>query len=215
MDSKVNAATWALDRGVSVVICNGTQDKAIKTIIAGRKVGTFFTETAAGGPTPVDMLAENGISIWVLQHFFCLRSYIYIVVLLENDDDKTSSKLRIIFVKLNKISPFGVPKEFYQHHFLRVLSSKTIVETINWIIVSNERELIALQIHCYWRIVLLFLVQRHSRKRNTNIIRITNYCIDLQSRKNRSSIGITFLKIAPNIFNATDKVELFKSLPLT
>lgn len=62
MDSKVNAATWALDRGVSVVICNGTQDKAIKTIIAGRKVGTFFTETAAGGPTPVDMLAENARS---------------------------------------------------------------------------------------------------------------------------------------------------------
>lgn len=60
MDSKVSAATWALDRGVSVVICNGTQDKAIKTIIGGRKVGTFFTETAAGGPTPVDTLAENG-----------------------------------------------------------------------------------------------------------------------------------------------------------
>lgn len=60
MDSKVNAATWALDRGVSVVICNGTQDKAIKTIIAGRKVGTFFTETLSGGPTPVDTLAENG-----------------------------------------------------------------------------------------------------------------------------------------------------------
>ncbi|XP_055307359.1 delta-1-pyrroline-5-carboxylate synthase [Sitodiplosis mosellana] len=61
MDSKVNAATWALDRGVSVVICNGTQDKAIKTIIAGRKVGTFFTETAAGGHS-VDMLAENARS---------------------------------------------------------------------------------------------------------------------------------------------------------
>lgn len=60
MDSKVAAATWALDRGVSVVICNGTQEKAIKTIIGGRKVGTFFTETAAGGPTPVDTLAENG-----------------------------------------------------------------------------------------------------------------------------------------------------------
>lgn len=60
MDSKVSAATWALDRGVSVVICNGTQEKAIKTIIGGRKVGTFFTETAAGGPTPVDTLAENG-----------------------------------------------------------------------------------------------------------------------------------------------------------
>lgn len=60
MDAKVSAATWALDRGVNVVICNGTQEKAIKTIIGGRKVGTFFTETTAGGPTPVDTLAENG-----------------------------------------------------------------------------------------------------------------------------------------------------------
>lgn len=61
MDSKVNAATWALDRGVSVVICNGTQDKAIKTIISGRKVGTFFTETSTGGAAPSEYLAENGI----------------------------------------------------------------------------------------------------------------------------------------------------------
>lgn len=60
MDSKLNAATWALDRGVSVVICNGSQDKAIKTIINGRKVGTFFTETQNTGRTPVEFLAENG-----------------------------------------------------------------------------------------------------------------------------------------------------------
>ncbi|KAL5290612.1 ALDH18A1 family protein [Megaselia abdita] len=59
MDSKVKAATWALDRGVSVVICNGMQEKAIKTIIGGRKVGTFFTESNDGGSAPVDMLAEN------------------------------------------------------------------------------------------------------------------------------------------------------------
>uniref|UniRef100_A0A0K8U7Q4 Delta-1-pyrroline-5-carboxylate synthase n=1 Tax=Bactrocera latifrons TaxID=174628 RepID=A0A0K8U7Q4_BACLA len=59
MDSKVKAATWALDRGVSVVICNGMQEKAIKTIIAGRKVGTFFTESTEGFSTPVDVLAEN------------------------------------------------------------------------------------------------------------------------------------------------------------
>lgn len=64
MDSKVSAATWALDRGVNVVICNGTQEKAIKTIIGGRKVGTFFTENAVGGPTPVDTLAENGKCSW-------------------------------------------------------------------------------------------------------------------------------------------------------
>lgn len=59
MDSKVSAATWALDRGVSVVICNGTQEKAIKTIIGGRKVGTFFTESVGSGTVPVDVLAEN------------------------------------------------------------------------------------------------------------------------------------------------------------
>ncbi|XP_037935327.1 delta-1-pyrroline-5-carboxylate synthase [Teleopsis dalmanni] len=59
MDSKVKAATWALDRGVSVVICNGMQEKAIKTIIGGRKVGTFFTESTEVSATPVDVLAEN------------------------------------------------------------------------------------------------------------------------------------------------------------
>jgi delta-1-pyrroline-5-carboxylate synthetase len=58
MDSKLNAATWALDRGVSVVICNGSQDNAIKEIVGGRKVGTFFTETSSG-TMPVDFLADN------------------------------------------------------------------------------------------------------------------------------------------------------------
>lgn len=60
MDSKVMAATWAMDRGVSVVICNGHQEKAIKTIVGGRKVGTFFTESFAGATTSVESMAENG-----------------------------------------------------------------------------------------------------------------------------------------------------------
>ncbi|KAH8307308.1 hypothetical protein KR044_009702 [Drosophila immigrans] len=60
MDSKVKAATWALDRGVSVVICNGMQEKAIKTIVGGRKVGTFFTEsTESANSVPVEVMAEN------------------------------------------------------------------------------------------------------------------------------------------------------------
>ncbi|BFF96912.1 delta-1-pyrroline-5-carboxylate synthase [Drosophila madeirensis] len=61
MDSKVKAATWALDRGVSVVICNGMQEKAIKTIIGGRKVGTFFTEATehSTNAVPVEVMAEN------------------------------------------------------------------------------------------------------------------------------------------------------------
>ena len=44
MDSKVASATWALDQGVSVVICNGMEDDAISKIMAGKKVGTFFTQ---------------------------------------------------------------------------------------------------------------------------------------------------------------------------
>ncbi|CAG9787657.1 unnamed protein product [Diatraea saccharalis] len=59
MDSKVNAATWAMARGVSVVICNGMQEKAIKTIISGRKVGTFFTDCPSTSSNSVDELAEN------------------------------------------------------------------------------------------------------------------------------------------------------------
>ncbi|CAL7946352.1 unnamed protein product [Xylocopa violacea] len=58
MDSKVHAALWALDRGVSVVICNGTQDKAIKNILSGRKIGTFFTQTSEAS-TSVEVIAEN------------------------------------------------------------------------------------------------------------------------------------------------------------
>lgn len=60
MDSKVSAATWAMDRGVSVVICNGMQEKAVKTIVGGRKVGTFFTESLAGSSNSVEAMAENG-----------------------------------------------------------------------------------------------------------------------------------------------------------
>ncbi|XP_058447405.1 delta-1-pyrroline-5-carboxylate synthase [Malaya genurostris] len=62
MDSKVNAATWALDRGVSVVICNGTQERAIKLILTGRKVGTFFTESTAEKAAPIEHLAEEARS---------------------------------------------------------------------------------------------------------------------------------------------------------
>ncbi|XP_050348585.1 delta-1-pyrroline-5-carboxylate synthase isoform X2 [Nymphalis io] len=62
MDSKVNAATWAMARGVSVVICNGMQDNAIKTIISGRKVGTFFTDSATTSSVSVDVIAEKARS---------------------------------------------------------------------------------------------------------------------------------------------------------
>lgn len=57
---QVKAATWALERGVSVVICNGNTEKAIKTIISGRKLGTFFTDAPPSNIPSTDVLAENG-----------------------------------------------------------------------------------------------------------------------------------------------------------
>lgn len=63
MDSKVKSAAWALERGVCVVICNGMQDNAIKTILAGRRIGTFFTDAGNDGAhAPTDILAENARS---------------------------------------------------------------------------------------------------------------------------------------------------------
>lgn len=46
--------------GVSVVICNGMAKEAIKTILSGRKIGTFFTDSANVGTVPTEIIAENG-----------------------------------------------------------------------------------------------------------------------------------------------------------
>ncbi|KAF7286716.1 hypothetical protein GWI33_004340 [Rhynchophorus ferrugineus] len=42
MESKVSSSLWALDHGVSVVICNGMKQDAIKTVLSGKKFGTIF-----------------------------------------------------------------------------------------------------------------------------------------------------------------------------
>ncbi|XP_046563781.1 LOW QUALITY PROTEIN: delta-1-pyrroline-5-carboxylate synthase-like [Haliotis rubra] len=56
MESKVNAATWALKLGSSVVICNGCEENAIVNIVKGKQVGTFFTMEENVG-TPVEVQA--------------------------------------------------------------------------------------------------------------------------------------------------------------
>ena len=43
MQSKIEAASWALEKNCSVVICNGEQENAISDILSGKKIGTFFT----------------------------------------------------------------------------------------------------------------------------------------------------------------------------
>lgn len=58
MDSKVRAAGWALERGTSVVICNGLAQGTIRAVLEGRKVGTFFT-TRDDAPQEVEVLARQ------------------------------------------------------------------------------------------------------------------------------------------------------------
>lgn len=45
-----------------MVICNGMAKEAIKTILSGRKIGTFFTDSANVGTVPTEIIAENGIN---------------------------------------------------------------------------------------------------------------------------------------------------------
>lgn len=59
MESKVNSAAWAVDRGVSVVICNGNEDDAIAKIMSGKRIGTFFTHVAESFIS-AQTLAQNG-----------------------------------------------------------------------------------------------------------------------------------------------------------
>merc|ERR1711884_536872 len=58
MESKVNSALWALENKCSVVICNGMKYNAIRKIMDGEKIGTFFAQTTTDG-TPSEILASN------------------------------------------------------------------------------------------------------------------------------------------------------------
>jgi hypothetical protein len=56
---QVKAASYALSRNCSVVICNGCEENAIVNIVKGKKVGTFFTKAQTRG-IPVDLQAKLG-----------------------------------------------------------------------------------------------------------------------------------------------------------
>lgn len=43
MQSKIKSSLWALKRGTSVVICNGSEQNVISRVVHGDRVGTFFT----------------------------------------------------------------------------------------------------------------------------------------------------------------------------
>ncbi len=62
MSSKVQAATWALERNCSVVICNGQRENAIVEIVKGKRIGTFFSlqEHDANAKPAVEVQAMRG-----------------------------------------------------------------------------------------------------------------------------------------------------------
>lgn len=72
----MKAATYALARNCSVVICNGCEEHAIVNIVKGKKVGTFFTRAQARG-TPTELQARLGI----LHMDFSLKENFYKILL--------------------------------------------------------------------------------------------------------------------------------------
>lgn len=63
MESKVFSAAWALERGVSVIICNGADELAVSKVMAGKPCGTFFTD-AKQQHVAVETLAANCKLAW-------------------------------------------------------------------------------------------------------------------------------------------------------
>ncbi len=59
MQSKVQAATWALSNDCSVVICNGKRENAIIDIINGKRIGTHFTNCETLNEIPNMVAVEN------------------------------------------------------------------------------------------------------------------------------------------------------------
>lgn len=58
------AAAWALERGTSVVIANGTSsDYVIRQVLDGRKVGSFFTMVEETGPSVENQAAGGTLFI--------------------------------------------------------------------------------------------------------------------------------------------------------
>ena len=67
MESKVKSALWALERGTSVVICNGMEYNTIRKIYNGSRTGSFFTNAEDEG-IPVEVMAQNGKYFEMILH---------------------------------------------------------------------------------------------------------------------------------------------------
>lgn len=80
------AAAWALERGTSVVIANGTSsDYVIRQVLDGRKVGTFFTMVEETGPSVENQAAGGTLFFSVLALFYWSKSCNCLVMEQEQD----------------------------------------------------------------------------------------------------------------------------------
>lgn len=93
MESKVKAASFALEHGVSVVIANGQfkEINTIKDIVDGRKIGTFFTMAKDEGVSAEDLAIkarEGGRQVQYLTPEQRAQSiYALSALLLDEEDD--------------------------------------------------------------------------------------------------------------------------------
>lgn len=64
MQAKVKSSLWALKRGTSVVICNGSTSGVISRVVQGERVGTFFTEhDGETESSQLAVMARNGSKV--------------------------------------------------------------------------------------------------------------------------------------------------------
>lgn len=76
MQSKVQAANWALENNCSVVICNGGRENAILDTINGKRIGTFFANVALENTEilPIETQTLKGkFTLFKYQNFIVLR----------------------------------------------------------------------------------------------------------------------------------------------
>ena len=58
MESKVQSASYALDHGCTVIICNGMKYNTIRNIMAAQNIGTMFTPLEISGNTVVGVAKQ-------------------------------------------------------------------------------------------------------------------------------------------------------------
>lgn len=60
METKVDAALWAVNNGTTVVVASGLKENSIKTVLSGKKFGTLFVESNICEDDNTEKIAAEG-----------------------------------------------------------------------------------------------------------------------------------------------------------